>query len=150
MRKFTSYGSPDPGEHYHAPREELIESAYRQLLGDNPEKGGHYITVWAPRQTGKSWAMLEVMKKIRQNDEFDVGYISMQSAKEEKTDEGVLDGFVSELRDWLKTDLPDVRSWKHLPKLFTREHFSKPLILIVDEFDAVGNEFINKFANENK
>ncbi len=148
MRKFTSYGSPDPEMHYHAPREELIENAHHQLAGDNPEKGGHYITVWAPRQTGKSWAMLEVIKKIRQNDEFDVGYITMQSAKEEKTDEGVIEEFVNELRYRFEIDLPDVQSWKQLPRLFTNEHFSKPLILIVDEFDAIGNKFINKFANE--
>ncbi len=148
MREFTSYGSPDRDIHYHAPREKLIENAYRQLIGNNPEKGGHYITVWAPRQTGKSWAMLEVIKKIQQADEFDVGYITMQSAKEEKTDEGVLNVFVSELRYWFEIDLPDVQSWKHLQDLFTRTYFSKPLILIVDEFDAIRNEFINKFANE--
>jgi predicted AAA+ superfamily ATPase len=32
----------------------------QQLLGDDPNKGGHYITIWAPRQTGKTWIMQEV------------------------------------------------------------------------------------------
>jgi hypothetical protein len=55
MRRFSSYGPLDKEVHYYAPREELIEFAYNQLMGDNPRKGGHYITVWAPRQTGKTW-----------------------------------------------------------------------------------------------
>ncbi|MCP4696847.1 MAG: hypothetical protein GY862_08355, partial [Gammaproteobacteria bacterium] len=42
--------------HYHVPRLELADFAYRQLLGD-PDEGGHYITVWDPRQTGKTWLM---------------------------------------------------------------------------------------------
>ncbi len=52
MRKFFSYGSPNPKLHYHAPREELIEQAVKQLTGEDPNDGGHYITVWGPRQTG--------------------------------------------------------------------------------------------------
>ena len=51
MRRFHSYGSIDTEEHYYAPRQELIEKAYTQLIGYNPQKGGHYFTVWAPRQT---------------------------------------------------------------------------------------------------
>lgn len=49
MRRFSSYGPVDKEVHYYAPRAELIEFAYKQLMGDNPQKGGHYITVWAPR-----------------------------------------------------------------------------------------------------
>ncbi|RLC09091.1 MAG: hypothetical protein DRI57_22805, partial [Deltaproteobacteria bacterium] len=30
----------------------------------------------------------------------------------------------------------------------SRQYFERPVILIVDEFDALGEEFINKFANE--
>ena len=35
------------------------------LLGEDPTKGGHYITVWAPRQRGKSWIMQQAMWRIR-------------------------------------------------------------------------------------
>jgi hypothetical protein len=35
------------------------------LVGEAPSEGGHYITAWAPRQTGKSWVMLQVLEKIR-------------------------------------------------------------------------------------
>ncbi|MDM8548977.1 hypothetical protein QUF72_02820 [Desulfobacterales bacterium HSG2] len=52
MRKFSSYGPVDTELHYYAPRTELIDKTYHQLLGP-PEKGGHYITVWVPRQPDK-------------------------------------------------------------------------------------------------
>jgi hypothetical protein len=63
MRRFSSYGPITPGLHYHAPRKELIDWAYTQLVGEEPAEGGHYITVWAPRQCGKTWIMQEVVQK---------------------------------------------------------------------------------------
>ncbi len=44
--------------------------------------------------------------------------------------------------------LPAIRAWKELPDLFSPKVLSKPLILIIDEFDALDEEFINAFANE--
>jgi predicted AAA+ superfamily ATPase len=67
MRKFSSYGPIDSELHYHVPRQQLIEGAIQQLKGDNPDKGGHYITVWAPRQTGKTWIMQQVLKRLSQD-----------------------------------------------------------------------------------
>jgi len=148
MRRFSSYGPVNTKLHYYAPREELTDRAYAELTGDDPGEGGHYITVWAPRQTGKTWVMQQVMRKIREQGDFEAGIITIQSAKEEDTGEGVLEVFVSRLKEWFKRDFPDIRSWKKLSCLFKKEYFAKPLILIVDEFDALGEEFINKFANE--
>jgi hypothetical protein len=54
MRRFSSYGPINTKLHYYAPRKELIAGAITQLMGENPSEGGHYITVWAPRQTGKT------------------------------------------------------------------------------------------------
>jgi len=48
MRKFKSYGYPDSDLHYIAPREQLIERAYHQLVGENPEKGG---SLWQTTRT---------------------------------------------------------------------------------------------------
>lgn len=148
MRRFSSYGPIDTELNYYAPREHLIEYAYAQLTGENPNKGGHYITVWAPRQTGKTWVMQQIVRKLQEDDQFEVAILTMQSAKEERTDEGVLEVLVDNLRKWFGRDFPDIRSWKALSTLFTRPYFTKPLILILDEFDAIGEEFINKFANE--
>ena len=61
MRKFSSYGPIDTDLHYYAPRQALLTAAYQQLLGENPEKDGRYITVWGPRQTGKTWVMQQIL-----------------------------------------------------------------------------------------
>jgi len=141
MRKFSSYGPVDRDIHYHAPRRELIESAYMQLVGENPGKGGHYITVWAPRQTGKTWIMQQAVRKIRERGDFEVAIISMQSARKIGSDEGVLEFFVRRLGEWFERDLPRVRTWDMLSRVFGKQHFAKPLILITDEFDALREEF---------
>jgi len=148
MRKFTSYGSPNPKLHYFAPRNELIARAYNQLAGHDPEEGGHYITAWAPRQTGKTWALLEVKKRLRLRDDIQADIITMQSARDVKTEQGVLKILIENLRYYFETDLPFIQSLNDLPQLFTKEFFDKPIILILDEFDSLEEDLINKFANE--
>ncbi len=150
MRKFSSYGPVDRDIHYHAPRKELIESAYMQLTGEKPEKGGHYITVWAPRQAGKTWIMQQVVRKIREQGDFEIGITTMQSAKTIESDRRILNLFVRNLKDWFRRDLPDIETWDMLYGLFSKQHFQKPVILIIDEFDALREDFINRFANEFK
>jgi len=148
MRRFSSYGPIEPTLHYYAPRHDLIDQALLQLMGEDPSKGGHYITVWAPRQTGKTWVMQQVVSQLTARGDFEVAILTMQSAKNETTAAGVLDVLVSNLRRWFGRNLPAVTSWKALGELFTADHFTKPLILILDEFDAVQEEFIAAFANE--
>ena len=148
MRKFSSYGQVDTDLHYYAPRTTLLDRAMTQLQGENPEKGGHYITVWAPRQTGKSSVMLEAVKRLRELEQFEVAILTLESAKGYTDDETVLQIFMNELRLFLERDLPAVSAWKDLPVVFTRQFFPKPLILILDEFDAIDKRCINKFASE--
>ncbi len=147
MRQFSSYGPVDKDLHFFVQRENLVRRAYAQLVGEVPEKAGHYITVWAPRQCGKTWIMREVSHRITEQGDFDVGILSMQAAKEEDTDAGILEFFASRLKDWFQKDLPEVREWKAFHRLFARSHFTRPVILILDEFDALAEGFINKFAN---
>ncbi|MCP4344499.1 MAG: hypothetical protein GY795_03110 [Desulfobacterales bacterium] len=148
MRKFSSYGPINAKLHYHVLREELVSNTYTQLVGEILEEGGHYITIWAPRQAGKTWIMQQVVKRIREQGDLEVAIISMQSAKTETTDQGVLEILVRKMGKWFERKLPETDSWKNLAELFSKEHFEKPLVLILDEFDALQEDFINKFANE--
>ncbi len=148
MRTFSSSGPIDKDFNYFAPRTELIQHAYTQLIGENPEQGGHYLTVWAPRQTGKTWIMLEVLKRLKAHPDFEVAMFAMQSAQEAHTDQDILEEFSHYLRLRFGHDLPTITSWRQLSRVFTPQYFNKPVILIIDEFDACKEEFINKFANE--
>jgi predicted AAA+ superfamily ATPase len=61
----------------------LIEQALGQLLGENPDEGGHCITVWAPRQAGKTWVMQQVLASLRddaQYGSFDVAKVNSRFA----------------------------------------------------------------------
>jgi hypothetical protein len=148
MRKFTSYEAVNTKLHYYALREELIDRAYDHLLGEDPTESGHYITVWAPRQSGKTWLMRQVVERIKARDDFEVAILTMQSGKTVKTDKGILGLLLDKLRSWFGRELPDITLWTELNLLFSIKHFTKPLILILDEFDSLSEDFINKFANE--
>jgi predicted AAA+ superfamily ATPase len=85
MHRFSSYGPVDKDLHYYALRQELVDFAYRQLVGKNLDKGGHYVTVWVPRQRGKTWMMQQVVGKVKARRDFDVAILAMQSAKHQPT-----------------------------------------------------------------
>ncbi|MCP4147273.1 MAG: hypothetical protein GY757_05935 [bacterium] len=79
MRRFWSYGPVDTDEHYYADRQRLIEKIYTKLIGNNPLKNGNCITVWAPRQCGKSWLMIQVYQRLKKDPLFDVVPISLRT-----------------------------------------------------------------------
>jgi Holliday junction resolvase-like predicted endonuclease len=148
MRKFSSYGPINRKIHYYAPREGLIQQAMNQLIGDDIDEGGHYITIWAPRQTGKTWIMQQVVRQIYGEGDFEIAIISLQSANIAETDDEVLEIFIDKLQiHFERTFHIDSLRWSQLPKLFTKKIFTKPVILIIDEFDALNDNRINKFAN---
>jgi len=148
MRKFSSYGPVDVDSHYYVPRENLINFACTQLVGDDREKGGHYITVWAPRQAGKTWIMREVMRRLYDTGDFEVGILTLQGIKDVEDEQRVLNHFVRQLERCFKRELPAIDLWDDIPSLFTDAYFDKPVILIIDEFDSLIESYINKFANQ--
>ncbi|MEN8219734.1 MAG: AAA-like domain-containing protein [Pseudomonadota bacterium] len=142
MRKFSSYGSPIKKSHYYVPRETLIADAVTQLKGEEFEEGGHYITVWAPSQTGKSWVMQEVVSTIEQDEQFDVIYLSLQFLYEENDVDTVAQLFARELIKKLNLEKLTINSLKDFHRLFERGTLTKPLILVLDEFDALDQTVI--------
>lgn len=146
MRRFSSYGPIDTREHYYASREELLQKAYTRLTGENPLKSADYTTVWSPRQCGKTWVMQETVKKIKQTGDFEAGILSMELAKKETDPLEILALFVQKMKDVFKKDFPPIKKYREIPSLFTKAYFQKPVILIIDEFDAMEEDFINSFA----
>ncbi|MEM7537520.1 MAG: AAA-like domain-containing protein, partial [Chloroflexota bacterium] len=131
---------------YYVPREELIEKAYTQLLGEDPDIGGHYITVWAPRQTGKTWVMGQTLYRLKRKTEFDTVKINLQDFKGLSTNE-VFREIAKELEWALGRSLPSTNDSRAFTYLFSEEVLDKPLILILDEFDIFEPETIDAIAN---
>jgi len=143
MRTFSSYGPVNTALHYYAPREEILDFAHRQLAGSHPEEGGHYITVWAPRQTGKTWTLNNIFNKLRSDERFDVVKVELEVLKTEKDVGNVLAYIEKHIaRDLNKkpagADDPD-----KFQEFFVKSALGKPLILILDEFDALEENAIS-------
>ena len=139
MRRFSSYGPPDREVHYYAPRSELIESAYKLLMGDNPEKSGHYITVWAPRQTGKSWLMQQILFRLKKESRFDVLKLNLENLKDKLEAEEIIDILAKKIGEGIGKEFPKIKSQDDFQEIFKKGVLDRPLILILDEFDSLAD-----------
>ncbi|MDM8551299.1 AAA-like domain-containing protein [Desulfobacterales bacterium HSG2] len=146
MRKFSSYGPVDTDLYYHVPRKALIERARTQLLGENPVKTGHYITIWAPRQAGKTWIMNQVLWDLAKDGRFDVLKLELESLKMIEDTDRIASNIAGKIIGYL--DLRDitVRNLEEFEGLFKKGILTKPLILILDEFDALTKDAIAGLA----
>ncbi len=139
-RKFSSYGPIDKELHYYAPRHNLIELAYRQLLGENRNKNGHYITVWGPRQSGKTWIMQQILAGIRdeaQYHRFSVVKINVQHLHKQTDTLRIIQYLADEITRVLGLEKVKFTNLDEFHYLFSRDLLPKPLILLVDEFDSL-------------
>ncbi len=143
MRRFSSYGPVDPDLHYFSPRKMLIEKAYTQLMGEDLRKGGHYFTVWAPRQTGKTWVMQEVLFLLQKCKEFDVLKINLEILKDRDNPADILAILARKIGEGVGKSFKGIDNQDKFQEIFTRDALKKPLILILDEFDAMIEEGIN-------
>ncbi|MFP4419217.1 MAG: AAA-like domain-containing protein [Desulfococcaceae bacterium] len=142
MRRFNSYGPVDCEENFCVERVALVNRTKEQLIG-NPEKGGHYFTVWAPRQTGKTWLMRQVKREIEKHhsDQFSIGLMSMQGVilKPEDPPEAFLSRVPLFFQRFFNVPVEAPADWETFGNLFSRSAgiFKKPLILFIDEFDKL-------------
>jgi hypothetical protein len=147
MRRFHSYGSIDTEEHYYAPRKELIEKTYTQLIGYNPQKGGHYFTVWAPRQTGKTWIMQQILMRLKKDPRFHVLKLNLETLKNKKKISDIIKIIVKEIGEGLNKTFKGIDDENKFQEIFKKDVLDKPLILILDEFDALVETGINAIVS---
>jgi hypothetical protein len=143
MRTFSSYGPVDKDLHFYVPREDLVRRARELLIGKDPEKGGHYITVWGPRQTGKTWIMNEVVSQMDEKHPICALKLSLEPFKMTSDVDRILQKLSEEIcrRSGLKT--VTVRSIDEFDGLFKKGVLKRPLVLLLDEFDALPENAIN-------
>ncbi|MFP4347558.1 MAG: AAA-like domain-containing protein [Desulfococcaceae bacterium] len=152
MRRFNSYGPVDCEAHFCVGRDDLVNGCAEQLVGD-PGKGGHYFTVWAPRQTGKTWLVQQVKKEIekRLGDRFDVAMMSMQGVimKQDDPPEAFLSRIPLLFQRFFKQSVEKPEDWETLSSLFSKSTglFRNPLILFIDEFDKLPAPVIDNLAS---
>jgi len=153
MRKFYSYGPVDASEHYCVAREEIIEQCTNQLVG-NVEKGGHYFTIWGPRQTGKTWLFRQSIESLKKHygDQFIVGELSMQGiifTDNENYEKIFFNNIQNMLECEFSIQIDKIKSWLNWKNFFTKKYtpFDRPLILVIDEFDRLPKQIINNLVS---
>ncbi len=146
MRKFFSYGPINKKLHFYAAREGIIQKAQAQLVGEAPEEGGHYITVWAPRQSGKTWIMNEVLLRLMEDDRFYVLKLDLEHLKMQQDENLIARSIAQDIIRCLKLKNATVDILDDFHTLFLKGVLKKPLILILDEFDSLAEEAISCLA----
>lgn len=141
MKRFHSYGPVDLDIHFAVERKELVERCVELLVGP-PGQLGHFLTVWSAPQCGKTWLMRRAMTEIRTRygDQFAVGFFSMQGLLVDGDGDRVfLDRVPLIFREVFGRDIAAPVRWIDWRHLFARKEgfFDKPLILLIDELDAL-------------
>jgi len=156
MRRFHSYGPVDEKRHFAVPRKDLVKSCVENLIDDLKE-GGHYFTIWAPRQTGKTWLMRQAVREIEAvyGNQFAVhtcslGRLRGMVYKPENSDYPQLP---QGLADVLEDELPGkpcLKTWKDFSRIFSKEDgiWDRPLILLIDEVDTSPGLLLDLMVNQ--
>ncbi|MFO0761830.1 MAG: AAA-like domain-containing protein [Byssovorax sp.] len=151
MRRFSSYGPVNPAQNFCVERRDLVERCVAALV-DDPDVGGHYFTIWAPRQTGKTWTMRRAVEEIRARygDRFVVGFFSMQGVvlDDDQPEEAFFKFVPHRFQLGFGVEAPMPASWDDWSQLFARKggYFDRPVILCIDEFDSLPRKVIDRLV----
>ncbi len=156
MRFFNTAGPVQCEKHYClTPLERFNLSDIMVLIAQ--EK---YFVLHAPRQTGKTSALLALMTYLNQQDDYQALYINVEAAQALREDVNqamrtILGELVSQARTSLQDDFPE-QVWlrilqeygggQALNQILTQwsEQSQKPLVLLIDEIDTlIGDSLIS-------
>ena len=155
-RFFNTTGPIRPSRHYHIPPLDRLDlQELRQLVGDE-----RYFVLHAPRQTGKTSALLALQDLLNSEGDYRCVYVNVEAAQAAREDvEQAMRTVLSELADraaWafgdddLETIWPDVLASRG-PHGALRQALGRwartsprPLVLLIDEIDAlVGDSLLS-------
>lgn len=151
MRTFNTSGPIDLSQHFGVPRTELVKQYVRHMIGDT-ETGGDYLTLWAPRQTGKTSLMYLIEQEVARHhsDQFAVCIISFEqyATIEEHPHDQHFDTFSEAFSTQLQERIPGnpkITNWDEFMEVFTKESriWDRRLLLLIDEVDAVPEPVLN-------
>ena len=149
MRFFNTAGPVNPKDHYCLPP--LARLNAEELLSLIQQK--KYFVLHAPRQTGKTSALLALMEQLNSSGEYRCVYVNVEGAQAAREDvAAAMQAILSVLGSWVRTTLHDehvARIWpailkEHGPFAVLGEVLSqwaaaeaKPIVLLIDEIDAL-------------
>lgn len=158
MKKFFNTAGPTiKQDHYHIDLLSRVDWEEIENLIDQKR----YFILHAPRQTGKTSTLLEIMKELNKGDTYASAYANIEAAEAARGDaesgiETICSSVASQVKLYLKNDTlyewlhrgdgrttPNKDKFTEMLKLFSQTS-SKPVVLLLDEVDAlVGDTLIS-------
>ena len=145
-RKFSSYGPVNTETEYFVPRTDLVNRAIQQLVGEKNEAGGHYFTVWAPRQSGKTWILGQALYRLQKDERFIVAKLNIDSFQSITNFIELANRLLIAIGDKLNISFLPIVNEDDFINSFKKKYLPKPLILIIDEFDVISEPLINSIV----
>lgn len=156
MRFFNTAGPVDCGRHYCLPPLKRFDLDEVLLLIAQQK----YFVLHAPRQTGKTTALLALMEYLNREGQYRCVYTNVETAQAAREDVAeAMAAILNDLATWAKTVLQDgfvegiwrtvwaeSRAYAAFGEVLTQwsAHDPKPLVLLIDEIDSlVGDTLIS-------
>ncbi len=151
-RFFNTVGAINPKDHYFLPQ----RLDWNQLTGFIEKK--YYFVLHAPRQSGKTTAIIEFVKHLNQETEYTALYLSIESARTTVNDVPLaVQIILKQFRDKIKIFLPyEEKALKYLENIISKKDYeetgvydflrfwaenkNKPLVIFFDEFDVLAGD----------
>ena len=149
MRFFNTAGPISVDDHYHVPPLSRLDLDEVLLLVRQKK----YFVLHAPRQTGKTSALLALRDALNGGGRYRCVYVNVEGAQAAREDVGsAMRTLLSELASWARVTLRDELPGKIWPDVLPRagphgalrevlslwaEADAKPLVLLIDEIDAL-------------
>ena len=152
---YLLFGNYNEDDHYSVPRKDLVDQCLNSLIGSDHESG-HYFTIWAPRQTGKTWLTRQVVQEIKATYQdqyeimsFSLGILrSISIPKDQISDE--VPKFFSDIISEKFPNEPNVKDWKEFRDMFSRNKglWDRPLIMLIDEVDTLPSFWLDVLVGQ--
>lgn len=156
MKFFTTAGAVHPDKHYFIPHR-LDEKLVRQLIDQQK-----YFILHAPRQSGKTTAIIELTKQLNKEGVYKAFYINIEAAQAARSKvigglRTILNSFKVGIIEWFGLQDPAIAYLEregNNPSLsgnafhefltFWAQNSEKPLVIFIDEIDSlVGDTLIS-------
>jgi hypothetical protein len=155
MKKFNTAGPCDPQRHYMVPAEPRLPEA-RGLVADYS-----YFVVHAPRQTGKTTTLRELARALTAEGKFAALHFSCEAGEPAGDDyaaaqSAILDSIRVTSRQYLPGELQPPAPWPdagptmklNLALAEWAGHCPRPLVLFMDEIDALRGESLRSVLRQ--
>ena len=160
MRYFNTVGAIDPKKHYFLPH----RLNWKELIGFIEKE--YYFVLHAPRQSGKTTAIIEFVKHLNQEGKYRALYLSIESARTAVNN--ILDAVeitLKQCKDKIKLFLPSEKeALLYLEKIISEKDYQKsgvydflrfwsgvskkPLVIFFDEFDVLAGDSLITFLTQ--